>query len=93
MGAFVLVGCWFMLSQSLEIRSRVSLWLYLDEKGVDLELLKVMLPGYTERKYAQWCASSGEAGARRLRVRYLFMANAIASLLSLVSFLAYFFLT
>lgn len=92
MTAFVLVGCWFMLSQSLEIRSRVTLWLYLDERGVDMVLLKLMLPGTIEKKYSQWCAASGEAGTRRLRLRYLLVANAFASLFSLVGFFVYFLL-
>jgi hypothetical protein len=77
----LLIRIWFGLAGLTEIFSTFFLAWWLYRRRVKLNLYWTSVPGYLENSSESWCGSQGRSGKVVVRLRALFLINAIAAAL------------
>jgi hypothetical protein len=71
---------WFACAVLAEVLSTVGFAIWLRRRKVSLIFGMIGVPGYLERRYAEWCRANGRASRNWIVVRLLLIANVVAAL-------------
>jgi hypothetical protein len=74
------VLAWFTCAVLAEVLSTIAFAIWLRRRKVGLIFGMMGIPGYLERRYAEWCRANGRSSRNWIVVRWLLMANVVAAL-------------